>query len=505
MDIPLATMLDRLGYEPLGLTEVQNIGIKTVKLITDGAISFEEGCLYVGAQPPEGIAPKNGAASFYCCHPRETENTSVFFGPKCDHLTLFNDVLDLFLLFQEYERELRNIVYEQKELNKLMILCSNILGNPAYLADSSFKIIAADDSPILSELSAIWKQMIETGYISYEIVQNLVKSGELKEIRSHENAKCFSSKFFNNSFINCNIRHNDVFIGHFFIVGYYKKITDGDIALAGCISEIVRGALRLNTAFLSRRGYDYENFFIHMIRGTIHDTNQIERQLKPLSWDIEGRYRVLRLEPSEKDESMLGILCAKLERLKSSKPLIYEGGIAAVFYMRDSEYDELLESELTKLISQDGGYAGLSDTFDGFYRLHWYYMQACDAVGLGGRMRGVLKIYRDYTYHHLFQVADSTDLNLNTLCEKTVFRLLDYDSVHGTQHLLTLETYLKNERSLLLTAKELFIHRNSVIYRINQITELLRLDLNNKDLRMRLLLSFELLRFKQSAQIEKSY
>jgi len=59
---------------------------------------------------------------------------------------------------------------------------------------------------------------------------------------------------------------------------------------------------------------------------------------------------------------------------------------------------------------------------------------------------------------------------------------------------------LKNERSLLAASKELYIHRNSVFHRINQIVELFNIDLSNSAFRMRLMLSFEIIRFKKQAR-----
>ena len=53
--------------------------------------------------------------------------------------------------------------------------------------------------------------------------------------------------------------------------------------------------------------------------------------------------------------------------------------------------------------------------------------------------------------------------------------------------------YLTCERNISLTADKLFLHRNSVIYRIHKIKEKLAMDLDNPDIRLRLLLSMKIL------------
>lgn len=56
-----------------------------------------------------------------------------------------------------------------------------------------------------------------------------------------------------------------------------------------------------------------------------------------------------------------------------------------------------------------------------------------------------------------------------------------------------LRNYLLTERSISTTAKLMHMHRNSVIYRLGKIQELLGIDLNNPDVRLRVLISFKIL------------
>ncbi|WP_020100325.1 PucR family transcriptional regulator [Mycobacterium sp. 360MFTsu5.1] len=51
-------------------------------------------------------------------------------------------------------------------------------------------------------------------------------------------------------------------------------------------------------------------------------------------------------------------------------------------------------------------------------------------------------------------------------------RLLAYDAAHSSDMVRTLDTYLRRDRSLVQTAKELGIHRQTVVYRIQRIEEL---------------------------------
>jgi PucR family transcriptional regulator, purine catabolism regulatory protein len=56
--------------------------------------------------------------------------------------------------------------------------------------------------------------------------------------------------------------------------------------------------------------------------------------------------------------------------------------------------------------------------------------------------------------------------------DRVLGRLLVYDTAHSSDMLLTLDTYLRHERSLVQTAKELGIHRQTVVYRMQRIEEI---------------------------------
>jgi len=65
-----------------------------------------------------------------------------------------------------------------------------------------------------------------------------------------------------------------------------------------------------------------------------------------------------------------------------------------------------------------------------------------------------------------------------------------HDAKHGTDYYQTLYAYLLCERNQTLTAQKLYIHRNSLIYRIGRIEEIMGMDLNNERDRLYLLLSY---------------
>ena len=105
-------------------------------------------------------------------------------------------------------------------------------------------------------------------------------------------------------------------------------------------------------------------------------------------------------------------------------------------------------------------------------------------------IEGVWQPYPDTKYAALLD-DDYAPLMVGT------WRQLDAlaDGRHNECDNLTfLYVYLRAERNIAATARLLNMHRNGATYRINRIMELLGLDLDNADTRLRIMISYEILK-----------
>lgn len=72
-------------------------------------------------------------------------------------------------------------------------------------------------------------------------------------------------------------------------------------------------------------------------------------------------------------------------------------------------------------------------------------------------------------------------------------RLREYDRKKGTDFMSLLKLYLDKERNVADTIRTAYIHRNTFLYRIHRIEEIINMDLNDPKTRIILQLSFSLL------------
>ncbi len=90
--------------------------------------------------------------------------------------------------------------------------------------------------------------------------------------------------------------------------------------------------------------------------------------------------------------------------------------------------------------------------------------------------------YDDMNIYKLLMAVDDKEV-LEEYYEKTILPLTEYDKAHNSDLLQTLQVYLRNNCSVKETSEELFVHRNTINYKIKRIGEILNKDLSNLTVR----------------------
>src|SRR5690606_27076017 len=78
--------------------------------------------------------------------------------------------------------------------------------------------------------------------------------------------------------------------------------------------------------------------------------------------------------------------------------------------------------------------------------------------------------------------------------------LVDYDAQHSTDLLDTLNAYFANNGNMARTAHILNIHRNTLVYRLGRISEIIELDMDDPNVRLNLHLALKVQRMVAARQ-----
>lgn len=97
--------------------------------------------------------------------------------------------------------------------------------------------------------------------------------------------------------------------------------------------------------------------------------------------------------------------------------------------------------------------------------------------------------YSDMGIYKLLMGVEDKEI-LEEYYEKTIQPLIEYDQKNNSDLANVLQKYLQHDGSVKDTAEELFVHRNTVNYKLNQAAEILGLNLSSLDVRLQLSLGF---------------
>ena len=151
--------------------------------------------------------------------------------------------------------------------------------------------------------------------------------------------------------------------------------------------------------------------------------------------------------------------------------------------MREDECSEILESFAARLhtrMPERAVYIGVSDQVKGIENLHYVYKRARAAAEMAVTRKSRLQYFDRMGLYRLLYIVEDQDL-LRKLSEEPLAPLLEYDREHNGEYLATLESYLRCGGSIKRMSEEMFIHRNTILYRMANIKKLLGCSLEEPE------------------------
>lgn len=127
-------------------------------------------------------------------------------------------------------------------------------------------------------------------------------------------------------------------------------------------------------------------------------------------------------------------------------------------------------------------YIGIGTLYESILKLYLSFSEAQEVIKLGRKLDRVEHVlhFDDFLIYHLLSTG-TTKSELENFYNKTIVKLDKYDSENNTNLVGTLEQYFIYQGNISEAAKELFIHRNTFIYRMDKIKMILETDLKDAE------------------------
>lgn len=150
--------------------------------------------------------------------------------------------------------------------------------------------------------------------------------------------------------------------------------------------------------------------------------------------------------------------------------------------LREDNAEETMEV-FSNMVQRLGYFGGVSNPFWNLNQVSDYLRQADYAAERGQGRKKPVASFSGYTLGYILSACVG-DMPLETLLSEGLLALRDNDRERGSEYLKTLDVYLKNEMNITRTAECLFIHRSSLIKRLDKIQRLLGNDLSKPNMRL---------------------
>lgn len=401
--------------------------------------------------------------------------------------------------------ELSRTFLQCKSLEELMLEGYRALKNPLIVTDHNQKILYYTDPDRVS--SPIYRTILSSEYIP-------VGHPLIDELSSSWNAvdTLFLTSETENLFrILCKpLTVGTATVGYLHIMQFEHRFDEQDADIAELLGNLLTIELWRTRRSDSRAGQTTTERFLRDILDTLlGDQEAINARQKELGLTFLPHLcaMVFNLRQSDGIDSIHHILFSDLAALiRTTLPgttaFLYKNSVfvlaqsAAEFTNMAAYLDPILPA-----VQQYNLTVGISNELPSIAYLREAGYQARKALQLGEVIQPDQLYYRyaDYTLHYMMELCLKNE-SLGALCPPELHKLIAYGQENGPELLDTLRIYLRCGRSKAETAKKLFVHVNTVKYRIAQIQEITNLDLSDDETALSLLLAFKMLEYREKFQ-----
>lgn len=419
---------------------------------------------------------------------------AVLFDPRLSPETLFDRALDVFEELKDWDKALHVSSLEGKGLDYLVRISERQIANPMLILDPSFNLLEHTHS-IPVEYS-FFRETIAQGYSPSAAINFLERSGLFEQLRTSDRPIVHRSVGSDQAVnVHFKLSYSGLTLGYAVVNCGADIPTQGYIDLLSLFFDNVN--LYFRQYFYPRRAgnFMYESLLQNLMSGDVVPLQQIEdqsayvREIKP-----DSVYRLLRIFLPGETALPLSFLARELSMAAPFlKPFIYDGVIYALReYPSEpaAEHSEIAEDLATieSVLSKPDLKIAASGVFFSITDLSVAKVQCEAALRLGDSSSRYLR-YDDCKTAHLLEAASQT-LPLEQFLSNRYLRLLRYDQENGTELCPLLKCHLSTMMRVSDTARKLFLHRNTVLNRLQKIEEIIDADLFDECVLRELQLSF---------------
>ena len=411
-------------------------------------------------------------------------------------LDVFNEILNIYEEFQDWYDELNRLLNTNQSVYDILKASVKIFGNPLVVLDAAYYVTAI----AYPNDTRNWPFNVpddQNQLSAEEIGQNLSEMTELYNKRDIIYIK--NGKNSGTPVLAMRIYDGDLCLGSISVPSFNRDFVTSDYQLLPYLASFIKDALMKPQSL--EHGTSNNLQLTKMLSNMLNEIFVSEKDLSLLvrqSGYLPGDHYVAM---SLWRDNMTLELCQYLKRRLSEfipgfPIFIHHESIAVILnltYAKRKNFD--YQQQLSDIFSYLNIRVGVSDIFTSLLSLRSYYKEANIAIHYA-ISHEKNNIFSPFSYWRCTYALDHCcgEFEPEILYTSGFKRLLDYDRTASVSYIETLEVYLEENLNAASTARRLFIHRNSLISRLERLKEILNEDLENPDIQFYLNLCLRLYR-----------
>ncbi len=292
-------------------------------------------------------------------------------------------------------------------------------------------------------------------------------------------------------------------IGYMWIIGDDRELTMLDEMAIGQAATVAALLMYKERAVQETQVKMRGDFFNILLDSEAFSSAWLEGQAAMLDFPLNWNYQIMLVSAGQSTTGDLTALMNAVDgALKGiAKALVFtrDQKIVVVLQTRSEPDGRTIADALLRRLSQpsDQMLIGVGNPVYKVGDVASSYEQAMDAVTIAatlGITEGVT-VFEDLGLLHWLQQIPTEALHLNNYY-RAIVKLDSHDKEQNKQLLHTLEMYLGTGGVIKDASEQLFVHRNTLIYRLERVEALTGIDLRNNDHQLNLTVALKMFRLR---------
>lgn len=388
--------------------------------------------------------------------------------------------------------ELTRMALNQQNIAQVINTAARLLGNALILVDLNQKVLAHSTSYEI--VDPLWAQNVERGYCSYEFVQKVRSSRHMQEwSKQGDETRLITLPGDLQPKLVARITKEGHVAGALIMVEHHTPIARIHHRLLPLVGRLLFDTFFRDAAPGKVNSSTQSTILYNLLDDTgVSDTLEY-MATSQVVFPAEMVVVVARFVHRMENRYLKRTFSMELKRIFPGGHTVHYKSYTGILV---PSIDEHQREKLVKLARNENVSIGISWPFSDITKFKMYFYQAVASIKLAHNFGHTNQVY-DYSDYFFYDLLDNYTgkIPLDRFCHPVLQVLRDYDRANNTELYVTLRAYLENNKNLRATAEALFIHRNTLIYRINRINQLIKLNLNSAGVVNALMDSFRIEHF----------